>query len=394
MRRKSILIITLLILISVALAAFALQPSAADLLTRSIETMQTVTDGHAVVEFAVTTPQQSGSGTVEVWGMLDAGPNGEPAFRVDVLETSLEVGAVGRLPFATAVADGTTFWLYNSDENKVLTGTYEEAAVMLMERYAGHDFQGQMPHEFNGEFDPAAGEHPQTAAEAVEKLLEYFDAERVGLTSEDVAGVGAYQVRLIPIPEQMPEEVRAVGGLINVWIAAESQAPLAAEYTGGNMGSGRVEATTLEFNQGIDPAVFTFDIPAGAEVVTLNELEAAMAAKMAEIDAAAVEFEALTPTDLPADARLVETTAVRGTAVQRYSLPGGSSFTVAQGPAGFDYAPEGLESAVTVRGVAGLLYSDEAGGRTLLTWTEGEMSFWIGGDLTGDQALAAAESLQ
>jgi outer membrane lipoprotein-sorting protein len=393
MRRKSILLITLLVVVSVGLAAFALQPSAKDLLTQSIETLQTVTDSHAIVEFAVTTPEQSGSGTVEVWGMLDAGPNGEPAFRVEVLETSLAMGAVGRLPFVTAVADGTNFWLYNPDENKVLTGTYEEAAAMLMGKMAEHDFEGEMPHEFDGEFDPEAVDHPETPEEAVEKLLEYFDAERVGLTSEDVAGVGAYQVRLIPIPEQMPEEVRAVGGLINVWIAAESKAPLAAEYTGGNMGSGRVEATTLEFNQGVDPAVFTFDIPDGAEVVTLAELAAAMEAKMAEMDTV-VEFEALTPTDLPADARLVETTSVRGTAVQRYSLPDGGSFTVAQGPAGFEYAPEGLESAVTVRGVDGLLVNDEDGGRTLLTWTEGEMSFWIGGDLTGEQALAIAESLQ
>lgn len=385
MRRKSILLITLLVVISVALAAFALQPSAKDLLAQSIETLQTVTDGHAIVEFEATTPEQSGSGTVEVWGMLDAGPNGEPALRVDVLESSLEMGMGVK-----AVADGTNFWLYNPDENKVLTGTYEEAVTLLMEKAAEHDFEGEMPHDF----DPEAVDHPETPEEAVEKLLEYFDAERVGLTSEDVAGVGAYQVRLIPIPEQMPEEVRAVGGLINVWIAAESKAPLAAEYTGGNMGSGRVEATTLEFNQGVDPAVFTFEIPEGAEVVTLAELAAEMEAKMAEMEETAVPFEPLTPTDLPADARLVETTSIRGTAVQRYNLPDGGSFTVAQGPAGFDYVPEGLESAVTVRGVNGLLVSDAEGGRTLLTWTEGEMSFWIGGDLTGEQALAVAESLQ
>ena len=388
MKRKSILLITILLLVSVGLAAFALQPSAADLLAQSMETLHTVTDGHAIVEFEVTTPEQSGSGMVEVWGMLDAGPNGEPAVRVEVLETSLEMG-VG----VTAVADGTNFWLYNPDENKVLVGTYEEAATMLMERYADHDFEGQMPHEFDGDFDPESMEHPETPEEAVAKLLEYFDAERVGLTSEDVAGVGAYQVRLIPIPEQMPEEVRAVGGLINVWIAAESKAPLAAEYTGGNMGSGRVGATTLEFNQGVDPAVFTFEIPAGTEVMTLADLAADMEAKMAEMDTA-VEFDALSPTDLPGDARLVDTTSVRGTAVQRYSLPDGDSFTVAQGPAGFDYAPEGTETAVSVRGVDGLLFNDEDGGRTLLTWTEGDMTFWIGGDLTGDEALAIAESLQ
>ena len=389
MKRKTIILIIVLALASLGLAAFALQPSAADLLTESIDMLHTITDGHAVVEFEVTTPEQSGSGTVAVWGMLDAGPNGEPAFRIEIVETSLERGAG-----VTAVGDGANFWLYHPNENKVLTGAYEEAAALIMERYADADFAGEMPHEFDPEAAiPKTEEHPQTSEEAVAKLLQYFDAERVGLTSEDVAGVGAYQVRLIPIPEQMPEEVRAVGGLINVWIAAESKAPLAAEYTGGNMGSGRVGATTLEFNQGVDPTVFTFDVPEGAEVMTLAELAAEMEAKMAEMDTA-VTFEPIMPTDLPPDARLVETTTIRGTAVQRYSLSDGGSFTVAQGPAGFEYAPEGLEAAVTVRGVEGLLVSDEKGGRTLLTWREGEISFWIGGDLSGEQVLAIAESLQ
>lgn len=388
MKRRTLILITILAIASLGLVAFMFQPSAADLLTQSIEMLQTVTDGHAIVEFEATTPEQSGSGTIEVWGMLDAGPNGEPALRVEVLETSLEMGAG-----VTAVADGSNFWLYNPEENKVLTGTYEEAATMLKERIAEHDFEGQMPPAFEGEFDSGSMEHPETPEEAVAKLLEYFDAERAGLTNEDVAGVGAYHLRLIPIPEQMPAEVRAAGGLINLWIAAESKAPLAAEYTGGNMGSGRVAATFLEFNQGVDESVFTFEIPAGADVMTLAELAAEMEAKMAEMETA-VTFEPLTPTDLPADARLVETTSVRGTAVQRYNLPDGDSFTVAQGPAGFDYVPEGLESAVTVRGVEGLLVNDEDGGRTLLTWREGEMTFWIGGDLTGEQALAIAESLQ
>ncbi len=388
MKRKTIILITILAVASLGLAAFMMQPGAADLLTQSITMLETITDGHAVIEFEAEMPEQDGSGTIEVWGALNAGPNGEPALRVEVLETSLEMGEG-----VTAVADGANFWLYNPDENIVLTGTYEEAAMMLMEKAAEHEFEGKMPHEFDGAFDAEALEYPETPEEAVAKLLEYFDAERVGLTREDVAGVGAYHLRLIPIPEQMPDEVRAVGGLINVWIAAESKAPLAAEYTGGNMGSGRIEATTLELNEGIDPAVFTFEIPSGAAVMTLQDLAVLMEEKMAEMETA-VTFESLMPADLPADARLVETTTVRGTAVQRYTLPGGRSFTVAQGPAGFEYAPEGMESAVTVRGVAGLLYSDADGGRTLLTWTEGEMSFWIGGDLTGDEALALAESLQ
>lgn len=385
MRRKTIILITILALVSLGLVAFMMQPSAADLLVQSLETLQTISDGHAVIEFEATTPEQSGSGTVEVWGMLDAGPNGEPAFRLEVLETSLDRGAG-----VTAVADGSQFWLYYPDENKVLTGTYEELAALMAEKMAEYQSGGQFEHE---DIDPDSLDIPQTPAEAVAKLLEYFDAERVGFTSEDVAGVPTYHVRLIPIPEQMPQEILAAGGLINLWLAVESKAPLAAEYAGGNFGSGRAEATFLEFNQGVDKSVFTFAIPDGAAVITLADLAAAAEATMAEAQAD-LNFDALVPQTLPADARLVDIKEMGGMMVQEYALPDGRSFTVAQGHPGFDYAPEGQSEAVAVRDADGRLYSDENNARTLLSWQEGGFDFYVGGDLTADEALAVAESLQ
>ena len=100
------------------------------------------------------------------------------------------------------------------------------------------------------------------------------------------------------------------------------------------------------------------------------------------------------PAELPADAKLVDTLEMRGAVVQRYTTRDGGSFTLAQGPAGAAPLPDGEGQQVDVRGTTGLLFSDEAGGRTLLTWTEGEVTFWIGGDLTADQALALANALQ
>jgi hypothetical protein len=47
-----------------------------------------------------------------------------------------------------------------------------------------------------------------------------------------------------------------------------------------------------------------------------------------------------------------------------------------------------------VRGVSGQLFTDDAGQRSLLTWSEGDVTFWIGGDLTAEEALAVAESLR
>ena len=58
------------------------------------------------------------------------------------------------------------------------------------------------------------------------------------------------------------------------------------------------------------------------------------------------------------------------TIVQRYNLPEGS-FTIAQGPAGEMPLPEGEEGeAVELRGTTGTLYTEEDGGRVLLTWVQ------------------------
>ena len=81
----------------------------------------------------------------------------------------------------------------------------------------------------NGDYD-----HPESAEEAVAKLLEYFNVSKSG--SETLAGETANQLKLEPIPEQMPDEYIAVGGLLNLWIGQDSNLPLAVSYTGGSMG--------------------------------------------------------------------------------------------------------------------------------------------------------------
>jgi hypothetical protein len=41
-----------------------------------------------------------------------------------------------------------------------------------------------------------------------------------------------------------------------------------------------------------------------------------------------------------------------------------------------------------------MLYSDDDGARSLLTWTEGGVTFWVGGDLTPETAVDIANSLR
>lgn len=351
--------------------------------------MDQAVEGHAVLNFEFEAPDKNGSGTIEVWGRKDAGPNGEPAFHVKLLEASADKqDMIG----AAAVSDGDQVWFWRPDKNTVYVGTVEEMKTRMEE---GHDQEltGYDLPEYNKE------EMPQTPDEAVDKLLEYFTAEMMDSVEMDAGE--AQQIRLVPIPEQMPDEFRANGGLFDVWVRVSDKAPLGVEFSGAAVGSGKVIAEELQLKLAndsdpsrriVDDAVFTFVIPEGAEVVPLAELEPPTLSL--EEATAAAEFDLLVPDSLPLAARLEGINEVRGAIVQRYRLPDGDSFTIAQGQADAGSAPDGAEGeAVSVRGQQGLLYEDESGTRSLLTWREGDLTLWVGGDLTAAEALEIANAL-
>lgn len=369
------------------LAVFALgavvmmvRASADDMLYEAARLLTEIEDGHAVVEFTVEMPEESAQGTAEMWAVQDFGPDGEPAFRVEVLQSSKpEMAGV------IAVGDGTQVWLWNPNKNTVYTGTAEE----MKARMAEHEGEFDAEQFDRPDFDPEA--MPETPEEAVDKMLEYFTAERAG--SDQISGTAVEQLRLIPIPEEIPEEMRANGGLLNIWLRASDSAPMSAEYAGGAVGYAKATATFLELNQGVDPALFTFAIPEGAEVVNLADIEPPADISAAEAEKLA-EFDVLSPAELPAAARLEGISEVRGAIVQRYRLPDGERFTIAQGAAEAAGRQSDEGAAVTVRGVDGLLFEDEGGERALLSWSEGGVSFWVGGDVSAAEALSIAESLQ
>ncbi len=393
-RKRNIWIfIGVVILLAALVSGFVLmQTSAEDILIQALETSKTITEGHAVVAIAVDTLEQDASGTIEIWAVRGAESDGEHpsgAFRIEVLEASEE-----KARGALIVSDGETLWAYSPSENKVFVGTPEEAQAMMEanESMAGKFSQFSGEHEGkpeNGDF-----EHFETAEEVVEKLLEYFNLSKSG--SEALAGETAVQLKLEPIPKQMPDEYIAVGGYLNLWISQESSLPVAFSYTGGSMGE--FSATVLEFevNAGMDEALFTFEIPAGAEVVTFADLEPQSLTLDQALESS--EFALLTPAGTPPGATLVDILEVRGAIVQRYTLPEGGSFTVAQGLLGENSAeahtpaPEG--QTVEVRGTTGNMIVSEDGAQVLLTWTEGDLFYSVAGDLTPEQATSIAESLQ
>jgi len=269
-------------------------------------------------------------------------------------------------------------------------GTHEELKAKMAEHKGEFDHSDFDRPDFNEE------ELPQTPEEAVDKLLTYFTAERNGddvVVGKDGTETAAEKLRLIPKPEEMPEEFRANGGMLYFWLRDGDNAPLAVEYTGGAVGYGKVTLSALNLGQDVPDDKFIFEIPTGAEVVRLADIEPPESLTEAEAEAAA-DFDVLLPAELPAAARLQSISEVRGAIVQRYRLPDGQSFTIAQGPASAAGAPGENGEPVAVRGGEGLLFVDEDGQRTLLTWDESENTFWVAGDVAPEVALAIAESLE
>lgn len=358
------------------------QPTPRDILLNVENALESVESGHAVVQIDATTPEMSGSATIEVWGLMGESEDQPGAFRLEVLSMDApdaEKNATG----AIFVSDGTQFWMYDPAENVVITGTREEFAAAMESR--GDQFSDEFERPDSAQMEEYLAQMPETPEEAFALLTQYFEVTKAG--SEPVAGNPAHRLRFLPIAEQMPAEFTAVGGLGYLWVDKTTGLPVAAEYTGGALGEAIVTVLSYEVNQPLDASLFTFTAPEGAEVKTAVDL-------LPEPTSLNALPEALTPATLPDGAALVEVTEINGAVVQRFTLAEGGSFTLAQGSGDSNpTAPEADSTLVTVRGVSGQLFLSEDASRGLLTWTEGDVTFWLGGDLTSDQLLAIAESL-
>ena len=373
-KKRNIWLVTVVVALLAALvSAFVMmQPTAKDILTQTLETSKTIENGHAVVNINVDSPEEKASATVEVWGVhAEDGPG---AFRLEVLETDKQE-AVGMV----VVSDGETVWAYSPAKNTVFTGTADEAKAAMEEK-----------QPMSKEFDKEEFDHPETAEEAVDKLLEKFEASRTG--TEMIADANAYQLELKPVPEQMSAEYTAVGGLINLWIDQNRSVPVAMAYTGGAMGEVRITALEMEVNQGVDEVLFTFEIPDGAKVVGFADMKPESISLDEAV--ASAEFDILTPDVVPVGATLVDVMNAKGMIVQQYTLPESGSFSIAQGQLEKTKKPSSEEQTVEVRGVAGNLVSSEDGSKVALSWTEGEITFYVAGNITAEQVLEIAESLK
>lgn len=394
-----------------------LQPSAEDLLVQALEAPQDITAAHAVVNVNMNTFPQDSSATFEVWYETSTlNPIG--AFRIEVLEAG-DMHAAG-----TVIAfNGDTLALYNPTQNKAFMFNIADAAEAL-EMLQDMDFQGSLqdmlPEEMMpllerfeeemGEFDfgdmqdmdpenlneeglasmLVAREMP-SAEEQVAGLLEYANATKEG--SEWFAGQFAYVVQLAPNPEQIPPRMIEDMGTVTLWISSRSKLPLGIEYSEGEFSYGSILFDELEINEDIDDAVFTVDVPTDTEIITLADLQSNLLGT--DEDAG---FTLLTPTELPDGATWVETVKVYKTVVQHFTLEEGGGFTIAMGLYDIDgeaiQTPDVEATEIELRGTTGTLFEDANHQRVLLTWLEADLYVIVAGDLTPEQAVALAESLE
>jgi outer membrane lipoprotein-sorting protein len=393
------------ILIASLISGFILmQPSAEDILVRTLETTKTIPGGQAVISFNVDNLEREISGKARIWA--ERGENGNEsekglgAFRIEILEVT-DPKAQG----AVLVSDGETLWGYFPSENKVYIGTPENAQIMMEDNefwagkfYDHYEGRAGKPVEGEGQED---GDHdmgnlelPENAEEAVAKLLEHFKVSKSG--SENLAGEAADRLTLEPIPEQMPKEYIAVGGFVNLWIGQQSNLPLAVSYTGGSLGKFSANVLDFEIIEDLDDSHFTFEIPTGTEIITIDDLEP-RSLTLAQAGESA-KFNVLTPKETIEGTTLVDILEIRGVIVQRFTLPQGGSFTISQGNIGGNlndsHSPDGGIKFVDVRGTTGNYLESEDGTQVVLTWTEGNLFYSIAGDLTLEEALRIAESLQ
>jgi outer membrane lipoprotein-sorting protein len=373
---------TLMAMLGLLLAACASNQITADeIMQRMQAARDNLQSAHAVADISLDSPERSGTFTVEAWTVktdqTDAAGKPIAKLRAKVLQAS-----ESDLVNTEFVNNGETFWLYNPQANKVITGNLSELK------------RG----------DVGAGDPTAQMMQMQEMLQQLIDGSDVAIEneSEQVAGRDTWKVRLTPKPET--QQQLQLGSVIdtNLWIDKGSDLPVKALIDARDLGRVEATATTLDLNQPIDDSVFTFTPPDGAEVIDAAELAEKARPQTTTLDDAReqVSFPLLAPATLPDGTQLdeVQVLTMRGeTVIQNYS--GATTWSLVQSKGDFpgdERAPLGAESQeITVRGQAAtLVTSDGANGGTLLRWQENGVTIVIAGTLSADEATALAEGLQ
>ncbi len=376
MRRLTLWLIALMGVLALAACSAAL-PTAEEIVAKMQAARAATTSAHATVALDFTTPDRTGQIVVEGWseqtGTTDAAGHPIARMRAEVRTTSEK-----SLEGLVAVSDGTTFWLYNQAENTVVTGATSQMKAAVAATPAG-----------------AA----TMLTDMVAKGLDAVNLEVLG--SEQIAGKTTWKVKVTPKPETSAKLNLASVIEGTLWVDTELALPLKLTLNASDLGSGSLVVQSIETNQPIDAARFTFTPPTGAKIVQAADLAAKLkpptATSLAEARTA-VSFTLREPSYLPAGLALVDVRVVgTSTVILNY---GGASGNVSVVQSNEDVGrdrvpPDGSQtSQVTVNGLPATLITGGDGTSSLLRWQDGGVRYVIAGPLTGAEALKVAEGLK
>jgi outer membrane lipoprotein-sorting protein len=364
MRKRLLLGLSFLVTLSLLLSGCQPGPTAEEIVAKMQEVEASTEDAHAVVEFDVQFEGENLAVVVELWEKRPA------KLRAEVIEAGgAEFDGVD-IEGVVSVTDGEQAWLYHPGENVVVTGALGDLE------------SDEIP------VDPQ--QVIQLMEEGIQWAMDNFDVKLAG--EEELNGVATYKLEFTPkegedYPMPIPEDAKAT-----LWVEKDRWIALQAHVDGGTFGEGWVRVRSFEFNTGLDDGLFQFEIPEGAEVIDLADMEP-VPLTLDEAEAQA-EFDLLVPTYEPDGATLIEVFRVGDAFILRYDHST-TSFTIVQGdlPQPMQETPGGEAAEVTVRGQTAMLVTDDAG-NSFLTWTEDGVSVAIAGHISADEIVKVAESLQ
>jgi outer membrane lipoprotein-sorting protein len=336
-------------------------PTAEEIVAKMQEVEASTEDAHAVVAFSA----QAEDMDVDMNVVVELWEQRPGKLRAEVLEAS-EADIVG----VVSVTDGEQAWLYHPGEDVVVTGALGDLES---------DEIPVDPQQVIGLME-----------EGIQWAMDNFDVKLAG--EEELNGVATYKLEFTPKEGEdyslpIPADAQAT-----LWVEKDRWIVLQAHVDGGSFGEGWMRVRSFEFNTGLDDALFQFEIPEGAEVIDVADMQPTHLT-LAEAEAQA-GFDLLVPTYEPVGATLIEVLQVGEAIVLRYDHST-TSFTVVQGnlPEPMQQIPGGESAEVAVRGQTATLVTDDAG-NSFLSWTEDGVRVAIAGHISADEIVQVAESLQ
>jgi outer membrane lipoprotein-sorting protein len=386
MKKQWVIVLSVVATLTLLLSGCQTGPTAEEIVAKMQEVEASTDDAHAVVAFSV----QAEDMDVDMNVVVELWEQRPGKLRAEVLEAS-EADIVG----VVSVTDGEQAWLYHPGEDVVVTGALGDLES---------DEIPVDPQQVIGLLE-----------EGIQWAMDNFDVKLAG--EEELNGVATYKLEFTPrededYPMPIPADAKAT-----LWVEKERWIALQAHVDGSSFGEGWVRVRSFEFNTGLDDALFQFEIPEGAKVIDVADMQPThLTLDEAEAQAG---FDLLVPTYEPDGVTLIAVFSHEGIFVLRYDHSA-TSFVVQQrqleeGQApqtigknaaitdlsdtgseimGF-YCPNGdCGEEITVRGQTAMLFADEEGGNNLLSWVEDGVNVTIAGHISADEIVKVAESLQ